>query len=212
MYYAIEIRDHVRVDPQLFGEDVKEAIIKELKEKYANFINLELGVIITVIDVLEVGEGVIIPGDGAAYYDTTFKLLVFRPELHEVVFGRISEITSFGAFINLGPIDGMIHISQTMDDFVSFSKGNILVGRNSKRNLRKDDLCIARTIAISYKDPKDPKIGLTMRQIGLGKQEWMEQDKRKAKVAEKQAGKEGKEEKGKVGKEKKEVAAKAKKK
>jgi DNA-directed RNA polymerase subunit E'/Rpb7 len=38
--------------------------------------------------------------------------------------------------------------------------------------LKVGDICKARIIAVSYKDLSNPKIGLTMRQIGLGKDEW----------------------------------------
>jgi DNA-directed RNA polymerase subunit E' len=76
----------------------------------------------------------------------------------------------------LGPIDGMIHISQTMDDYVSFAKDKVLTGRDSKRSLKVGDLCRARIIAVSFKDLTNPKIGLTMRQPGLGKLEWVVQD------------------------------------
>ena len=131
---------------------------------------------------IKIEEGIIIPGDGAAYYKSRFKLIVFKPELQEVVYGIIDEITNFGAFINLGVTRGMIHISQTMDDYVSFSKSGALSGRDSGRSLNVNDKCIARIVAISYKE-KEPKIGLTMRQPGLGKIEWIKIDKEKAKKA-----------------------------
>jgi len=181
MFYITEIEDHVRVSPELFALPVDEAILKQLQISYKDFINKDLGAVITVLEVIDVGEGVIIPGDGAAYYKCTYKILNYVPELQELVFGEISEITNFGAFINLGAMDGMIHVSQTMDDFVSFSKTNTLVGKNSKRSLKKEDLCLARIIAVSYK-AEQPKIGLTMRQPGLGKIEWISDDKRKAKI------------------------------
>src|SRR3972149_5117840 len=92
--------------------------------------------------------------------------------MQEVITGKIKDIADFGAFITLGPIDGMIHISQTMDDFVSFAKDKVLTGRDSKRALKVGDICRARVIAISFKDPNNPKIALTMRQQGLGKPEW----------------------------------------
>ena len=69
----------------------------------------------------------------------------------------------------------MIHVSQTMDDFVSFSKSNTLTGKSSKRVLKNGDLCLARIVAISHKG-NEPKIGLTMRQPGLGKLEWIKED------------------------------------
>jgi len=78
----------------------------------------------------------------------------------------------------------MIHISQTMDDYVSFNKSNSLIGKASKRTLKQGDLCLARTVAISHKGG-ELKIGLTMRQPGLGKLEWIKEDMAKKVKAEK---------------------------
>jgi len=187
MFYLTEVEDYIRVDPKLFGLPSEEAIEKQLKETYRDYYDRELGKVITIIEVLEVGEGIIIPGDGAAYYISKFKLLVWKPELQEIVYGKISEITSFGAFIEMGIMRGMIHISQTMDDYVSFSKTNTLLGKSNKRNLKQGDLCLARIVAISHRGD-NPKIGLTMRQPGLGKLEWIKEDQlKKQKAAQKAA-------------------------
>jgi len=182
MFYVVEIEDYVRVSQELFGLPIDEAVVAQLQKKYLNYIDKELGAVVGVLDVLNVGEGIIIPGDGAAFYKCNFKLLTMMPELQELVLGEINEITNFGAFMGLGAMDGMIHVSQTMDDFVSFSKSNTLAGKNSKRSLKKGDLCLARVVAVSYKS-EPPKIGLTMRQPGLGKLDWIQEDKRKAKKA-----------------------------
>lgn len=178
MFYLVEVSDYVRVAPENFGVPIKDAIIKELERLYENFIDEELGIVIKVTEVKRVGEGIIIPEDGAVYYDATFELLVFKPILNELVYGKINQITSFGAFMTISVIDALIHISQTMDDYVSFSKANTLLGRNTKKSLKKNDLCLARIVAISYKT-MPPKIGLTMRQAGLGKLEWIEKEKKK---------------------------------
>ncbi len=190
MFYKIELKDHIRVPPDLFNLPVEDAIIKRTKKKYEGYIDPELGIVIDISNVKDIGEGVIIPGDGASHYETTFELIVFKPEMQEVIIGRIKDIADFGAFISLGAIEGMIHISQTMDDFVSFSKDKVLVGKDNKKSLKVNDLCRARIIAVSLKDPANPKIGLTMRQLGLGKLEWMEAKEEKAE-------KKGKEEKSK---------------
>jgi DNA-directed RNA polymerase subunit E' len=179
MFYKVELKDHIRVPPSQFGLDTEQAILKQIKEKYEGYISQELGVVIDVSSLSEVREGTIIPGDGAPYYDATFRLLTFKPEMQEVVYGSIKDITDFGAFITLGPIEGMIHVSQTMDDFVSFAKEKVLTGRDTKRALKVGDLCKARVIAVSFKDVTNPKLGLTMRQPGLGKLEWIEEDKQK---------------------------------
>ena len=173
MFYRMEVSDHIRVSPRLFSLEMDEAVLRAVKQKYDGLIDPTLGVVIDVSTVKNIGEGIIIPGDGASYYETTFELLTFQPELHEVLTGKIKDIADFGAFITLGPIDGMIHISQTMDDFVSFAKDKTLSGRDSKRSLRVGDACRARVIAVSFKDVTNPKIGLTMRQPGLGRLDWI---------------------------------------
>ena len=190
MFYKVRVSDHIRVPPKLLGGDVKSSILIQVKEKFDGYISREIGTVIDVSDVHEVGEGVIVPGDGAPYYKTEFDLLTFRPDLKEVVLGRIKDMADFGAFINIGPMDAMVHISQSMDDFVSYSKDKVLTGRDSKRTLKVNDECRARIIATSFKDIANPKIGVTMRQQGLGKLEWLKEEREGKKETKKEAKKE----------------------
>lgn len=196
MFYLLKVKDYVRVEPKHFGLPTKEAILKQLKEDYVNLVSKELGYVIVVLSVEKIEDGVLIPGDGAAYYNSVFNVLAWKPELHELVYGMITEITNFGAFMHVGPAQGMIHISQAMEDYVSLTKTGTLSGRASKRSLAKGDECIARIVAISYK-ADTPKIGLTMRQPGLGKLQWLEEDKIKRGKEAKKDSKEKKERKGK---------------
>ena len=193
MFYKVELKDHIRVPPNLFNLPLEEAVIKRIKTKYNGFISKDLGIVVDVSGMKDIGEGVIIPGDGASYYDVSFELLTFKPEMQEVVVGKIKDIAEFGAFINIGPIDGMIHVSQTMDDFVSFSKDKTLAGKESKRILKVGDVCRARIIAVSFKDVLNPKLGLTMRQQGLGRLDWIKEEAEgKAPKKEEREGKESK--------------------
>ncbi len=203
MFYLTEVEDYIRVEPKLFGIPTIEAVEKQLRETYADYYDKELGKVVSVVSVARVGEGILIPGDGAAYYNSTFTLLVWKPELHELVYGTIAEIANFGAFIDMGVMRGMIHISQTMEDYVSFSKTNALTGKASKKILKQGDLCLARVVAISHKGD-EPKIGLTMRQPGLGKLEWIKEDSIRKEKEAKKAEREEKEPKGKKGGKKKE--------
>src|SRR3989344_1139676 len=174
MFYRVKVRDHIRVPPGMFDKTKKEAVIANIKSSYENYVSKELGFILSVIDVGNIKEGVIIPGDGAGFYDSEFELLAFKPELNELVFGKIRDITDFGAFIDIGGGEGMVHISQSMDNFVSFSKDKVLQGKKSGQTVKVGDRCKARIIAISFKDLNNPKIGLTMRQEGLGKLDWLD--------------------------------------
>src|SRR3989344_2296744 len=169
MFYRVNAKDHIRVPPDIFNLEVEDAVLSMVKKKYEGYISKDIGIVVDVSGIGEIGEGVIIPGDGAAYYDVAFDLLTFKPELQEIVLGKIKDIADFGAFMTIGPIEGMIHISQTMDDYVSFAKDKVLSGKDSKKSLKVNDRCKARIVAVSFKDLSNPKIGLTMRQPFLGK-------------------------------------------
>jgi DNA-directed RNA polymerase subunit E' len=56
-----------------------------------------------------------------------------------------------------------------------------LIGKDTKRDLRIGDKVRARIVALSLNErsPRESKIGLTMRQSGLGKFEWIEEDRKK---------------------------------
>ena len=183
MFYKVKMQDFIRVPPAELTDDLKTSLLTQLKAKFEGYISKHLGSVIDVSEVHNVGTGVIVPGDGAPYYKVEFTLLSFKPEMNEVVLGKIKDIADFGAFMSLGPMDGMIHVSQTMDDFVSFSKEKVLAGRDSKRTLKVGDDCRGRIIAVSFKDIANPKIGITMRQQSLGKLEWLEEPKESKKEA-----------------------------
>ena len=170
------VRDKIRIPPTELDNSIDESLIKQVKEKYTGYISKEMGIVVDVLKIKKTGEGHVIPGDGGVYFESEFDVLTYIPEVSEVMYAKIRDVSSYGAFASLGAIDGMIHISQTMDDFVSFSKDKSLSGRETKRVLKVGDLCISRIIAVSYKEIANPKIGLTMRQKGLGKIEWLEEE------------------------------------
>jgi len=180
MYKILKIEDTVRVPPRRFEEDLDKVIMSEFESKSAGRIDKDIGIILAVNDVKEIGEGKIIMGDGAVYYDCILEVLVYEPVLNEVVEGTVTEITEFGAFVNFGPMDGLVHVSQITEDFFSYDQKNgVLVGKESNKILKKDDKVRARIVSVSLK-PRfaDSKIGLTMRQPYLGKLEWLEEDRK----------------------------------
>src|SRR5208283_4394205 len=112
----------------------------------------------------------IVPGDGGVYYDVKFEGLVLRLALQEVIEGLVVETTSFGAFVSLGPIDAMLHVSQISDEYINFDEKNArLICQDSKRFIGVGDTVRVRvvTLSLNEREPRDSKIGLTMRQAGL---------------------------------------------
>jgi DNA-directed RNA polymerase subunit E' len=180
MYKILKVKGDVRVPPEKFGKDLKESVEESVREKYEGVLDPKVGIILNVEEVEEVGEGRIIPGDGAVYYPSKFKLLVFSPILHEVVLGEVVDVTEFGAFIRIGPLDALVHVSQVMNDYVSYDKkNNCLTGKEEKKILKQGDLVRARVISVSLSE--ENKVGLTMRQPGLGALHWLEEGEKKGK-------------------------------
>ncbi len=179
MYNKVRLADTVRIAPELLGDDVTNAVRIALIDKLEGEIDKTLGAIVAIIDVVEVGDGHILAGDGAVYYDATFDAIVFKLELQEIIEGSVVEIVEFGSFIGIGPMDGLVHVSQITDEYISFdSKNARLVTKESNRSLSEGDYVRARVVALSIneREPRDSKIGLTMRQPALGRIEWIKEN------------------------------------
>lgn len=184
MYKKCTLFDTVRIPPPELGDVLEDAVLRALRLKLEGRVDKSLGVIVAITDIKEIGEGHILVGDGAVYYDTTFEAIVFQPVLQEVVEGLVVEVVEFGAFVSLGALDGLLHISQITNEFISYdSKNAKLVSKESSEAIGEGDRVRVRVIAISLneRDPRESKIGLTMRQVGLGKLEWLEEERKKQK-------------------------------
>ncbi len=187
MFKILTIRDTVRVQPRHFDLELKDAVKKSLQQQIEGKIDPQIGIYLVVIEVLDVGEGEIFPEDGAIFYPSEFKVLTYIPELNEITLGEVVDITEFGAFTRIGPIDALVHVSQVIDDKVSYdSKNAMLTGRKTGNKLKEGDIVRCRVVGVSLGKGRT-KISLTMRQPMLGSLQWIERDKRKGKKEEKPA-------------------------
>jgi DNA-directed RNA polymerase subunit E' len=183
LFRLITLEDTIRIPPETFGNPLEAVGHQQVRAKYEGVVDEELGYVIAVIDVKANPVGKIIPGDGATYHKVSFSLLTFYPKIQEIVEGEVVEIADFGAFVRVGPIDALLHVSQLMDDFISHDeKQGVLLGKETKRKLLSGDQVRVRITAVSLgRAGSSGKIGVTARQPFLGKLEWIEQDVQKIK-------------------------------
>lgn len=182
MYLMAQREKVVRIPPDRLAEDLDATVVELAKESFEGKVEGSDSLTVLVRNIKREGPGRIVHGDGAVYQKVTFESLIFRPVLQEVVEGTVVEVLKFGAFVRFGPLDGLLHISQIMDDRIDVDDTNQrLLGKDTKRDLRVGDKVRARIVALSIneRNPRESKIGLTMRQAGLGKFEWMEEDRKK---------------------------------
>jgi len=178
------IEGTVRIPPHRFGEPLEDVAIETLNESYNGKLDKNLGLMVGVVSIEEMGEGVLIMGDGAAYHNVIFNSIFFKPEQQEIVEGEVIDIAEFGAFVRIGPMDGLVHVSQVTDDYINYDPRNSsLVAKESKKILHEGDKVRARIVTLSLKGKsvQESKIGLTMRQPNLGSFEWIEKEKNKSK-------------------------------
>lgn len=185
MFRLVTLEDAIRIPPERFGEDINDVGYEQLKMKYNGMVDEELGYVIAVTKINVNPFGKIIPGDGATFHKVDFSLLTFYPKIQEIIEGEVVEIAEFGAFIRIGPVDALLHVSQLMDDYISYDeKQGVLMGKETKRKLNTGDRVRVRITAVSLgRSGGSGKIGVTARQPYLGKIEWIRKDVKKIEEA-----------------------------
>ena len=89
MFYETQLKDYVDLSPDLFEGDLQESIKEQILRNYANKTTEDLGLVITVLDIQTIGEGFKLPEDPSRHYVVEFTLLTYKPELHEVIEGKV---------------------------------------------------------------------------------------------------------------------------
>ncbi len=176
MYIMEKKTDTVRIPPERLEEDIDLAAEEIAKEELEGEIVDDNKLVILATNVKRKGDGRVVHGDGGVHQTVEYDALEFQLIEQELILGFLCEVLKFGAFVRFGPLDGLLHISQIMNDKVEVDQGNQrLVGKDTGDSLEIDDGIRARivTVSINERNPRESKIGLTMRQKGLTKLDWI---------------------------------------
>ncbi len=180
MYKRVTLRDTVEVPPEFLADVTPELVKKLLQDKLEGRVDEDVGSVVSVIEVHDIGEGAVVPNEPGVYYEAEFDALTFDPQMQEVVDGEIVEVVNFGAFVGIGPVDGLLHVSQISDEYLAYDGENQqLASRDTNRTIGVGDAVRARIVtkSIDERNPRDSKIGLTAKQVGLGKHGWLKEDR-----------------------------------
>jgi DNA-directed RNA polymerase subunit E' len=183
MYKLLHMNDVVRIPPEKFGSPLEQVAAEVLRSTFEGVVMREFGAVLAVFNVQVSNVGKILAGDGGIFHRTSFSLLVYTPMIQEVVDGEVVEVTDFGVFVRIGPMDGLVHVSQIIDDFITYdAKRGALIGKESQRALEKGVSVRARIITVSLSGgaSRGSKIGMTMRQPYLGALSWIDDDVKKS--------------------------------
>ncbi len=178
MYKLIRAKGIVRIPPESFGKPLEEVALENLRHNYQEKLSPEFGLVLAILKAKVSEEGQIVYGDGATYHEVEFEMLSYVPMLQEVVEGEVQQVDNYGVYVSLGPMDGLLHISQITDESMKFDRNRgTIYTEKTKKVIQQGDLIRARITTISASAGRLPKIGLTSRQPALGKAEWIRKEK-----------------------------------
>ncbi|SDM99894.1 DNA-directed RNA polymerase subunit E' [Halogranum gelatinilyticum] len=180
MYKKVRLKDTVEVPPRDLADVTPQRVKRLLQDKLEGRMDEDVGSVVSVVKVHDIGEGSVLPNRPGVYYQAEFDAITFDPKMQEVVDGTVVEVVEFGAFVGIGPVDGLLHVSQISDEYLAYDGENQqLASTDSNRTLGVDDAVRVRIVtkSIDERNPRDSKIGLTAKQPGLGKHGWLEADR-----------------------------------
>jgi DNA-directed RNA polymerase subunit E' len=180
MYKKVRLKDTVEVPPRHLADVSAERVKRLLQDKLEGRMDEEVGSVVSVVDVHEIGDGAVLPNRPGVYYEAEFDAVTFDPQMQEVVDGNVVEVVEFGAFVGIGPVDGLLHVSQISDEYLAYDGENQqLASTESNQTLGVEDAVRVRIVtkSIDERNPRDSKIGLTAKQPGLGKHGWLQQER-----------------------------------
>ena len=180
MYKRVRLKDTVEVPPRYLADVSPELVRRLLQDKLEGQMDEDIGSVVSVTKVHDIGDGAVLPNRPGVYYEADFDVVTFDPQMQEVVDGEVVEVVNFGAFVGIGPVDGLLHVSQISDEYLAYDGENQqLASRDSNRVLSVGDSVRARIVtkSVDERDPRDSKIGLTAKQPGLGKLGWLKEER-----------------------------------
>lgn len=78
MFIVSEFEEVVKVQPSHLEDDQISRIVIHLNTMLANKVVMNVGLCLSLFDVLEIGDSMIYPGEGAYFSKVRFRFVVFR--------------------------------------------------------------------------------------------------------------------------------------
>ncbi|KAG4066580.1 hypothetical protein HA402_007216 [Bradysia odoriphaga] len=109
MFVLAELKDTIRIPPEMFNLKLVDAVKDEINRKLANKVLLNVGLCIALNDITKLGDAIILPGDGgASHSEVHFRYIVFRPNVGDIITGKIRSCSREGVHITLGFFDDIL--------------------------------------------------------------------------------------------------------
>lgn len=122
MFLLITFHDTIKVPASRLGVPIEDVLKDILNLRLANKVVHNVGLVICMKDVIDVGESHVHDGDGAIYTKCTFRMVVFRPQIGEVLCGTLRSSSREGLKISLGFFDSIVVPPQYLNEPSKFDE------------------------------------------------------------------------------------------
>lgn len=105
MFLVCTVEDNVRILPCNLGRPAQEAVANALEKAFVDRVVTDAGLVVTVYDILSIDGGFVFHSDGAAHFKVSFRLVVFRPLVGEVLTGTLKRCNRSGHTFHVRSLD-----------------------------------------------------------------------------------------------------------
>nr|KAJ3420993.1 DNA-directed RNA polymerase II subunit [Polyrhizophydium stewartii] len=92
MFFLKQLSHTINLHPQYFGPQIRAYLTRRLYEEVEGTCSGQYGYIISVVDIVEVGKGVLQTNTGFAQFQIQYKAIVFKPFRNQVVDGIVATV------------------------------------------------------------------------------------------------------------------------
>ncbi|BDD60186.1 hypothetical protein MAP00_005335 [Monascus purpureus] len=103
MFFLKEETKIISLHPSYFGPNVREYLINRLNEEEEGRCTGD-HFVICVMDMVDIGEGRVVPGSGSAEYTIKYRAIVWKPFRGETVDAIVTSVKPTGIFTLAGPL------------------------------------------------------------------------------------------------------------
>ena len=124
--------------PQYFCADLRNSVVRRLHTEVEGTCAGQLGYIVCVLDVVDLGAGELNPSTGFAEYVVIYKAVVFRPFRNQVIDAVVTTVNKMGFFAEVGPLQVFVssHLIPSSIKFDSNSNPPAYMGDGDEEDLR----------------------------------------------------------------------------
>ncbi|KAJ3307130.1 DNA-directed RNA polymerase II subunit [Kappamyces sp. JEL0829] len=112
MFFLKTLTHTINLHPQFFGARIVESLHERLHAEVEGTCSGRFGYIISVVQIVSTGQGVLQANTGFAEYKIEYKAIVFKPFKNQVVDAVVTTVNKIGFWCEVGPLK--VFVSQKL--------------------------------------------------------------------------------------------------